>query len=282
VNPTDRFAPRDYLALTDKEYLGVTAASLTIAKNSESLDFVYAPRFTPSRIPLLDQRWTVRPAQFNGIPLQTSAISYPGGPQFGVRWNHTAPAFEYSLSIFHGYNHLPDINVDFQPPDSQLLISRQYSKIRSYGGDFAVSLSNWFLVKAEAAWTQGLRPNPNDYMLYVIQAERSYRDWLFIGGYVGEHIGDGPQQLHFDPNRGLAKSIIARASLTVSANQNLLFELVGRQNAKGFYGKFEYSRLWGDHLRLTARFILLRGSESDFIGQYRRNSYGSLATRYSF
>ncbi len=281
LNPTDRFAPRDYLVLTESEYLGITAARLTIGRGGKSLDIVCAPRFTPSRIPLLDQRWTVRPAALSGIPLEAAGASYPGGAQLGARWSQTAAAFEYSLSMFHGFNHLPDINIDWQASPARITVSRIYPKIRSYGGDFAASLK-WFLAKAEAAWIQDLAPNSNDYLLYVVQAERHYREWLFIGGYAGEHIGAGPQRLHFDPDRGLAKSIVARAALTVSATQNLLFELVARQNAKGFYSKLEYSRSFGDHLRATVRFVLLRGTESDFIGQYRGNSFGSFTTRYSF
>jgi hypothetical protein len=245
------------------------------------LDIVYTPRFTPSRIPLLNQRWTVLPQPLSGIPLESAGVSYPGGPQFGARWNHTATPLEYSFSVFQGFSHLPIINIAAQPSPPRIRIFREYPKIRSYGGDLAVSLK-WFLVKAEAAWSQGLARKSDDYMLYVVQAERRHREWLFIGGYAGEYIRTGRGQLHFDPDRGLAKSIVARASLTVSTTRSLIIELVGRQNAEGFYGKFEYSQAFGDHLRVTARFVLLRGSESDFIGQYRLNSFGSLATRYSF
>jgi hypothetical protein len=281
LNPTDRFAPRDYLALVDGDYLGVTAACLTLARGAEALDIIYTPRFTPSRIPLFNQRWTVLPPPLSGIPLESADVKYPGGPQFGARWNHTATPVEYSFSIFQGFSHLPMINIAAQPSPPRITVFREYPKMRSYGGDVAVPLKG-FLVKAEAAWSQGLAPNSDKFMLYVVQAERRYREWLFIGGYVGEYLKTGSGSLYFNPERGLAKSIMARASLTVSTTRSLIIELIGRQNAEGFYGKFEYSQAFGDHLRVTARFVLLRGSESDFIGQYRRNSFGSLATRYSF
>ena len=33
---------------------------------------------------------------------------------------------------------------------------------------------------------------------------------------------------------------------------------------------------------VNAAFTLIRGDESDFLGQYRRNSHAMLALRYSF
>ena len=62
LNPTDRFAPRDYLAVVDNEFLAVTGARLTAGLQSNTLDLVWA-RFTPSRTPLLDQRWSGLPRE---------------------------------------------------------------------------------------------------------------------------------------------------------------------------------------------------------------------------
>ena len=41
--------------------IGVTAARVTVAGASNSLDVVWQPWFTPSRTPLLNQRWVVVP-----------------------------------------------------------------------------------------------------------------------------------------------------------------------------------------------------------------------------
>jgi hypothetical protein len=46
--------------------------------------------------------------------------------------------------------------------------------------------------------------------------------------------------------------------------------------------RFEYSQLFGQHWRATGGIAWIRGDMDDFLGQYRRNSYGSLALRYSF
>jgi hypothetical protein len=48
------------------------------------------------------------------------------------------------------------------------------------------------------------------------------------------------------------------------------------------YFKPEYSQAFGQHWRATAGFAFIRGSEGDFLGQYRRNSHAIFRLRYSF
>ena len=62
----------------DNDFLAVTAARLTYERGSETLDLVYAPRFTPSRIPLVSQRWVVLP---EGLPLNLEIRDLGAGTQ---------------------------------------------------------------------------------------------------------------------------------------------------------------------------------------------------------
>src|SRR6185436_10804117 len=62
VNPTDRFAPRDYMTVVDNEFLGIDAVRGSYERGSNTVEIVWSPRLTPSRIPLLNQRWFVTPA----------------------------------------------------------------------------------------------------------------------------------------------------------------------------------------------------------------------------
>jgi hypothetical protein len=107
VNPTDRFAPRDFLAVVDNDFLAITAARLTWARGGDSVAAIWQPRLTPSRLPLLDQRWTVLPAGAELLPVEDGGGRVPDRRQVGLRWNHLASAYEYSLSVFDGANHLP-------------------------------------------------------------------------------------------------------------------------------------------------------------------------------
>ncbi len=70
VTPTDRFAPRDFLAVVDNDFLAVTAARVNFERGTNTIEAVWSPRFTPSRIPIPNQRWAVLPELPPGITLR--------------------------------------------------------------------------------------------------------------------------------------------------------------------------------------------------------------------
>jgi len=281
LNPTDRFTPKDYLTVLDPNVLAVTAAHVTIAGQSDSVDLVYTPRLTPSRSPLLNQRWVVLPETVRGYLLQDGGAAYPGGPQFGARWNHMSRRVEYSFSYFHGFNHLPLFQANFDPVLGAVDVRRRYAELDTIGSDAAIPLP-WFTIKAESAWYRSNDRQSDQYVLYVVQAERQFGEWLFLAGYVGEYITDNRNEISFDPERGLAKAFVGRISWTIDTRRSLVFEGAVRQNSEGFYGKLEYSQLFGQHWHVTPGVVLIRGSENDFLGQFHRNSFANCAIRYSF
>src|SRR6185369_12351941 len=123
LNPTDRFAPRDCVNVVDNDFLGITAGRLTYGTQSNTIDLVFSPRFTPSRVPLVNQRWAVLPA---GIPIVEQSPDFPGGPQFGARWNHIGGGAEYSLSFYNGFDHLPLFRGQLEFPQLRVAIQRYY------------------------------------------------------------------------------------------------------------------------------------------------------------
>jgi hypothetical protein len=295
LNPTDRFAPRDFLTVVDNDFLAVTGARLTYEAKSDTIDLVWVPLFTPSRTPLLNQRWVVLSTS---IPIAYGESRYPGGSQEGIRWNHLGRGYEASLSFFDGSNHLPLIDPVFSflgttlpiPPggivtlpniSSQLLLQRRYAHLRMYGGDFAMPL-HWFTVKTEAAYFTSPTSGADEYLQYVIQLERVKGEWSFTGGYAGEYVSDHRTTLDFAPDRGLTKAFIGRADYTIDAARRVAFQFAERQNGAGTWASAEYSQMIGAHWRATAGFNWIRGNADDFLGEYKRNSHLKLALRYSF
>ena len=281
LNPTDRFAPRDYLSsVVDADFLGVSAARMTYESGGETIDLVWQPWFTPSRTPLLNQRWTVVPPQAAGVNLIDAGARYPGGSQYGARWNHIGAGYEYSLCFFDGFQNLPSFDVLFSPMTQTADLTRVYPQLRLYGGDAAVPL-RWLTIKGEAAYFTSSTPGAEEYALYVIQLERQVKEWSFVGGYAGSVVTrEAATPLQFAPDRGFAKSFVGRAGLTIDVNRDLAIESAVR--AGGSFVRFEYSQLFGQHWRATGGIAWILGDMADFLGQYRRNSYGSLAIRYSF
>ncbi|HEY4363294.1 MAG TPA: hypothetical protein VGN17_20165 [Bryobacteraceae bacterium] len=281
LTPTDRFAPKDYLSsVVDSDFLGVTAARLTVEAGGDSVDLVYQPWFTPSRTPLLNQRWTVIPPVVSGIGIVDGGASYPGSAQYGVRWNHVGAGYEYALCFFDGENNLPLFNASFNRITGMVTVQRYYPALRLYGGDFAVP-TPWVTVKGEAAYFTSSTPNTDEYALYVVQLERQVREWSFVGGYAGEAVTrSSGNPLDFAPDRGFARSFVGRLGFTIDANRDLSVEAAVR--AAGSFTRFEYSEAFGQHWRFTGGLAWIRGDMTDFLGEFYRNSYGLLAIRYSF
>lgn len=270
LNPTDRFAPQDFLNVIQPDFLGVTGARVTVGKQANTLELVWVPLFTPSRTPLLLQRWVVLPT---GLPITDGGARYPGGSQFGMRYNHVGAA-EYSLSFYDGRNHLPL----YEP---SLKLTRIYPQMRMYGGDLAVPFSK-VTIKGEAGYFTSSTKQADEYLLYVIQLERQQGEWSFTGGYAGEVVTERRNILNFAPDRGLSRSFLGRAGYTFDTNRSLSFEMALRQNGEGVYGKFTYSQAFGQHWRATVGAAAIGGHDSDFLGQYHRNSHVLLGLRYSF
>lgn len=161
------------------------------------------------------------------------------------------------------------------------MIARVYPPIRTYGADAAVPLP-WFTIKGEAAYFTSPSPTTDEYVLCVVQLEKQRGEWVFLGGYAGEVTTRKRAALTFAPDRGLSRSIVARASYTIDANRRVEIESAVRQNGAGLHAKAEYSQARGQHWRATVTAIVLAGERDDFIGQYRRNSNVRLAIRYRY
>ena len=281
VTPTDHFAPRDFLNVIDTEYLAVTGAHAFAQAGGETFELVVVPRFTPSRLPLLNQRWAAAPPGAAGITLVDGGARLPAGTQTGVRWSHVGAGFEYALSYFDGFNHLPNIDVHVPFVPGALILTRVYPTLRSYGVD-AAAPTRWFTIKGEAAYSTSSTPGTDEYVLYVLQLERMAGEWVFVGGYAGEAVTARRAPLAFAPDRGLTRSLIGRASYTTDVNRSAAVEGAVRQNGDGGYLKAEYSQARGQHWRATIDGSIIAGRDDDYLGQYRRNSYLAAALRYSF
>ncbi len=279
LNPTDRFAPRDFLTVVDNDFLAITAARVTYGGQSNTIEVVWAPLFTPSRVPLLNQRWSIVP---EGVVLRDVSPQFPGGSQLGARWNHIGKVAEYSLSFYDGHNNLPLFGFQLEPRAPLTLdVHRYYPQMRMYGGDVAIPLKAVTL-KAEAAYFTSTTQLADEYALYVVQVERQAGEWFFVGGYAGQVVTLRRSVFDFAPDRGLTRAFIGRAGYTIDTNRSVALETAVRQNGAGIWAKLEYSQAFGEHWRLTAGYTVIRGDSSDFLGQYRRNSHALLTMRYSF
>jgi hypothetical protein len=280
IYPTDRFGARDFLNVIDSDVLAVIGARASVEAKTETFEGVWVPHFTPSRVPLINQRWTVVPPEAEGFAIVDQGARYPERDQYGARWRHTGSRLETAVSYFDGFNHLP--NFEVLPVDSSTVqVTRIYPQVRMIGGDAAIP-SGFLTWKLEAAYMMSPKHETEEYVLYAIEVERQVGEWLLDVGYAGDAVTNSLAYVGFAPDRGVAKSIIGRAAYTVDPRRTFAVEADVRQNGDGFYAKGEYSRAFGQHWRLTLTGAGIGGDPEDFLGQYQHNSYASVGLRLSF
>jgi hypothetical protein len=282
LNPTDRFAPRDFLEVTDDEFLAVIGARVQYERGPHSIDVVWVPTFTPSRTPLVGRRWAPPPPQtFGPTGFVDLSPVFPDRSQYGARWNVLAPGFEFSLSYFDGFNHLPQFTTIPLSSRPLIALQRTYAPLRMAGADAAVPL-RWFTVKGEIAALVTTSKTADDVVVYVVQLERQSGELSLVAGYAGEIVTERRSIFDFAPDRGLTRAFLGRAGYTIDATSDVFFEAAVRQNLDGVWMKGQYSEAIGAHWRATFAGAAIGGRERDFIGQYRRNSHLLLTLRYSF
>jgi hypothetical protein len=279
LNPTDRFAPRDFMNVLDTDVLPVLAVHPSLRFRDETFEAVWSPQLTPSRLPLFNQRWTVLPPAVQGIPVVDGGSILPSGSEQGVRWSHAGSRFDASLSFFDGFNHLPNIETRLLP--TRLELTRVFPALRSYGGDLAIP-TRWVTLKGEAAYFTSPTSTNDEYVLYVIELERQIREWVLVVGYAGEAVTEDRGVFSFAPDRGIAKSVLGRAAYTVDPRRTIAIEAAVRQSGDGLYIKGEYSQAFAQHWRLTLTGVGIEGEPDDFLGQFNHNSNVSIGLRFSF
>lgn len=282
LNPIDRFAPRDYLNVIGSEFLPVIAARASIQAGPETFEAVWVPQLTPSRMPLLTQRWTVLPAEAAGVSILDAGSRFPRRAQAGGRWRHIGSRFEAGLMYFDGFNHHPTLDiVPLDEAGRSVSLTRTFPRLRTGGAELAIP-TRWITFKGEAAWFGHPHSSVDDYGLYVVELERQIGEWLLTAGYAGEVVESDRIPLAFDPERSLTRSILWRASYTVDPRRTIAIEGVTRQTGKGYYVKGEYSQAFGEFWRINITPVVLGGDEDDFLGRYRSNSHLAIGLRLSF
>src|SRR5262249_39324685 len=105
---------------------------------------------------------------------------------------------------------------------------------------------------------------------------------MLSGGYIGESVTRSGGGFWFSPGEGLARSIIGDAAYTVDPTKSVTIEGAPRQTSDGAYAEGEFSDAVSWHWRVTFTGVAIRGEDTDFIGQYHRNSNVSMTLRVSF
>lgn len=281
ISPTDRFAPRDYLSPSGSDYLGVWAARAVFDTGSHSLELLYLPRFTPSRLPLAGGRWAVAPAGLPPSIFRLTDVRYPGGPQFGIRYHRVQSAVEYSVCLAEGFHHVATLPYKIKLLAGVVEYQRVYPKFRMVGGDVTLAWRG-LLWKAESAYLTAPSGYATERWTYAAEVEKLFDEWQISAGYFGDHAADARGFVTLDVDHTLADAFTGRVAWAQSSKQVLSLQWYVRPDPAAWLARIEYSRSLTPPLRATVAWNWIQGEQGSTIGRYERNSYLSVQFRYSF
>lgn len=178
INPTDNLSPRDFTVLLpfeDDQRLGLPAAKIDYyLAPSYTLSVVASPFFSPSRIPL--------PATPTVSFVSSKPRSRLSNTELGVRLNQVGEGADWSVSAFHGFNQLPELQVVARGPTGSS-IGLHYPRLTVVGADFAQNFGRYG-VRAEVAYGK-LAGKPDadmgsklPYLYWVAGIDRTFLDNL--------------------------------------------------------------------------------------------------------
>ena len=280
-SPTDKLAPREYLNPSSADFLAAFAVRAVADTGPHSLEVVYLPRFTPSRIPLERRRWLILPDEFASYEYHSTGVSYPGGPQFGARYHRIASPYEYSFCFFEGFKNLPTLLYDKDEVHKQLTYQMLYPKMRMVGADFTWPWRN-LLWKTESTYVIAASPYLSSTWTYALQAEKVRDKWQLVLGFSGDLRTTERRFTTWDLDRAARQSVSGHVAWNPSPKHTLTGEWFLHPNAKAFVTRILYSRNFRAGFRASAGWIWIGGSDSDPLARYRVDSYLTLQFRYSF
>jgi hypothetical protein len=281
INPTDNVNPQDLSNLFEQDQeIGVPAVKLdAYIGDFTTLEGVFAPTFTPTRLPPLDTRLSV--VDISDFPLPINDPDLPSdsldNSQYGIRLTTTYKGWDFSTSFYDGINDFPNARLDpgFPLPS----ITPIYNRLRVIGADFATTFDRWG-VHGEAAQFLSDGDREDSYIQYVFGIDYKRSDIIFdhdlfaIVEYIGEHVTkEGKSALPIETgamvNRAFTNSLFAHIEYEFSDYLRLDFEgMVNLDNGNNYFLNPEFCYDVNDNLAIALGFDLLWGPSDTFFGQF--------------
>ena len=294
INPTNNLAGEDLTLLTpddEDRRRGSTAVRGSYYAGDVSLTAIWMPEFRPHRFPL--------PAAPPGRRVVRGAVPWPGD-QWALRAEQTGRAVDWSLSLFRGFDVLPDVGLRTASDDLQLL----HRRVLAIGGDMAANVGR-FGIRAEAAYvdtedhdgTDPLTKNP--FLFAVAGADRTFGERLNLNvQYIHRFVFARRPSAGAPPvDAAIAGIEDVLSSQTRTVQHGASFRVAYRWlhdtldaecAAAGYFGPrgaairpkigYEVSDRW----RLLAGAEIFRGEPSSLFGLLRPNSTAYVEMRWVF
>jgi hypothetical protein len=309
LNPTDVLNPVDYTDLIDSEKIGVFALDASVHPLDElELRAILIPTFTPSRLPLENERFSPIPP--GGIfvegpggllgPIEVARRKIPDGKdalQAAFRISGSVRGWDLSATYVTGFNRLPVLVPENLAAPPFVKLRPEFDRIHMFGGDFATTfdlpLFGEIEAHGEAAqfFTQGGRDD--DYLQFVLGTRYTFADPV-IGKetnltleYAGEVVNG-----HRTEKDVLSAGAFTRAFKSAVLSR-LVWKPIGRlelsttfawiaHGPDSIYLNPEARYEFGAHTKIVAGADILEGTRKSFFGQFDEDDRMYLSLKLTF
>ncbi len=294
LNPTDNINRYDFLDFPDREKIGVLSAAVEYSMGNYSVDIVFIPFFTPSRLPGQSNRWIgniegettnfdniIIPSDLSGevherdLPAKTL-----GNSQFAGRIKTTISGWDMALSYYRGFDSVPV--VEEETIGSARHYTPKYNRISNYGLAIATTFDK-LEVHAEGAYRDTAKGYDDDFLAYIIGGSYSWDDLglefiekisLYFE-FAGERITNAKDSRKrfssTDYSRPLKRSVLG--SLVFKFNEDVDLRIGGNYNIDEYdhYIQPKLTYKFSDKLKVKIGLDIMTGHKNTFWGKWRNN-----------
>jgi hypothetical protein len=293
-NPTDNAVPYDYLDSLADERLAVPALKADVYFDRTSLEGVWVPFYTPTRLPILGQRWFPHlPREAQGFDLVYRDLGGPfpaatlGNGQWGLRYNQILSRGEFSFSYFDGFDDIPFFRSEAAllpgsaRPTALISLRREYYRVRVAGLDFASGIGP-IGIRGEAAYFDQSDPDNLDHVLYIVGVDKAWGEWFAVLQYAGQKANGRFAGQAVFPDLGLRSTLICRIERTMGPSRSLEIKGALSLHDGDLFLQPVYTVTLSNRWRLKVGAIVFAGEKDGYLGQFRDNSHINLELKYAF
>lgn len=288
INATDNLTPRDWTDPLDEVRLSPWSARLSVERGRAWGEAALVPRYAPSRLPILGERWFVVDP---GFPATVAYGSDDLPPvswetlQGAARGGYRGSRGEGTLSYFRGFDDaaviVPRLGAPAGPAAPMpVFLDRSAARLEVAGLDGEVFAGSW-TVRGEAGYFHYPRGERDGFLLYEVEAEFSRARWRAIAGF-GDTLGNEGDPAVTALDYAFLPAAFLRGSYGEATEWQVAVDAaIGTSTTDGFV-RLSGSYPFAGHLRAGAELTSIWGEAGSFFGRWRANDRLRLFLRAAF
>ena len=294
-NPVDDLNPWDYLDVPTAGRTGIPAVSLYHLRELFEIEGVWAPLFTPSRIPLpgIDNRWLPDPSGFGRSVERLETFAFDGrelpsdrldSSQFGARVSSSTLIDGWDVAVVYYRGNQKEGVFRADPSAAGIRTAVEYPRYHEIGGSFSSVLGSWQIHGEGSYHKTDEETMDDDYVSYVVGVNRSFsesqppfvEETILILEYAGEEIiRSTPAGSPYFGSRQFSRPFedALVASLTFKFSEDTQLEVGGSYDFadSGSFFEAELSHKFTDSLRANVGTNFFSGPQDSFFGKWGNN-----------